>query len=94
MLRIPQKGFATEMLQFLNWTKQLSWNVFSISHVDSLTRYVKQKSVDLQLVNVSNITTCQNTCGYPPYEYINPQEHTLCIICPKKSKKYDAARTL
>lgn len=61
-VRIPQKCFPTEILQFLNWTKQLSWNVFSISHVDSLTRYVKQTSVDSQLVNVLNM--CQNTCGY------------------------------
>jgi hypothetical protein len=59
MIRISQKSFPTEILQFLNWTKQLSWNVFSISHVDSLTQYVQQKSVDSQLVNVLNITTCQ-----------------------------------
>jgi hypothetical protein len=44
--------------------KKLSWNLFSISHVDSLTRYVRQKFVDSQLVNVVNITACQNTCCY------------------------------
>ena len=62
MVRISQKGIPTEILQFLNWTKQLSWNVFSMSHVDSLTRYVKQKSADSHLVNVLNTAVCQNTC--------------------------------